>query len=326
MLVKREQSAPFVFSCAESYNQNFETRKVFMRSIITLFASISCVVACNAVSPADASMASDSAELIQSVSFTEFNGSWFGLNGDPNNSSGNEQRVPEWRKFLQNNTLLSDVLIFEEIVDINLLTSSVLNDKYTCQTFTRSNPKIQHVVICVKPQLRLDVADDANSYALEQVDVTGTLRPAVHGILKTQDGRRLAHIFGVHLKANSDMSATRLKQTQIIADYIKNQKAHDPVIIMGDFNTFGTDPASMENQFKVDNLVELSLPEPYTWASVTENFPPAKLDRVWLSDALVSHVSYAHVIGPCSSGDTSAIASYNNKVSDHCPTKMVISF
>ena len=292
-----------------------------MRSIFTLIASTSCALVLTS-----ASLATEMPEsLTHPISLVELNGSWFGINGDPNNSLGSETRVDTWRKFLQNNALLSDVMVFEEIVDLDLLQNSVLDNQYKCQSYTRPNPKYQHVVICVKPEYRFDIAEGSTSYVIEQVDVNGALRPAVHGILKTQDGTRIAHLFGVHLKANGDKSAVRLQQTQIIANYIKSEKIHDPVIIMGDFNTFGTDPADMENQFKVDGLIELNTPEPYTWASVHENFPAAKLDRVWISNTLAPRVLSAHVVGPCNSTDRAQLTTYNDTVSDHCPTKVVIA-
>ena len=258
-------------------------------------------------------------------SITEFNASWFGLNGDPNNELGNEPRVNDLKEFLQKNSLFTDVMVFEEIVDIGLLKSAILNNSYDCQSYERDDPKSQHIVICVKPEFRFDMAENASSYVIEEVDLSGNLRPAVHGILKTQDGTRLAHIFGVHLKANSEKSAMRLKQTQFIADYLKREPSVDPVIIVGDFNTFGTDPVDMEKQFGTAGLLELDLPELYTWASVREHFPPAKLDRVWISNTLVPKIKSAHVVGPCNSPDKKLLAVYNATISDHCPTTILIT-
>lgn len=210
-------------------------------------------------------------------------------------------------------------MVFEEIVDVKLLATKVLDSKYNCVTYSRNNPKHQHVVICVLPDYHLKT-DDSGNFSLEDVDLNHRLRPATHGILVAPDGSRL-HIFGVHLKANTDQSVVRLKQTQILADYMKGLK--DPILVIGDFNTFGTDVQKMSAQFQ--GLTEVVTPEKYTWASTEENYPPAKLDRTWISKSLSAKVTYVHVLGPCNSNDDNALAMYNKGVSDHCPTKIILN-
>ena len=259
-----------------------------------------------------------------SLSFAELNLDWFGVNGEIKNPMGSETRVPSIRKYLQENKLLSDVMVFEEILDLDLLQDGVLDGQYTCHTYQRPNPRHQHVVICHTLDYILDVADDAEDYALESVDVNGYLRPAVHGILKNKDGTRLVHIFGVHLKANADKSAVRLEQVKNLADYIKQEKGQDPVVVLGDFNTFNADEANMDKIFRKDAMNEVDFPEPYTWASTTEKFDPAKFDRVWLSKSWLTSVQGGDIKGPCSSGDAKLIENYNQQVSDHCATTFTV--
>jgi endonuclease/exonuclease/phosphatase family metal-dependent hydrolase len=254
------------------------------------------------------------------LSFTEINLAWFGLNGDLKNKLGSETRVATVRSFLQTNKLLTDVMVFAEIVDIPLLEKKVLGNQYQCQSYKNSNPKHQYVVICHTRDYRLDIADDADNYALDSLNLDGRLRPAVHGILKNKEGKRMAHIFGVHLKANPNKSDVRMEQVQNLVQYLHEETDNDPVVVMGDFNTFDSDAEVMSNSFEEAGLVELEFAEPYTWASAFENYQPAKFDRVWLSREWVTNVSNDHIKGPCSSGDNKLIAKYNKEVSDHCPT------
>lgn len=265
-----------------------------------------------------------STQLLPSLSLSEINLNWFGLNGSPNNALGSETRTASIRQFFLANHLLTDVMVFEEIVDLKLLQSSVLNNEYACHTYDRADPKHQHVVICHTAKFRLDPADGSSGYELATVDVTGHLRPAVHGILKTLDGTRVAHIVGVHLKAKPDQSPLRTKQVQALETYLTHLSSVEPVVVMGDFNTYASDPENFNRTFSGASLQQLESPEPFTWASSTENFAPAKFDRVWITSSLQRQVTYDEVLGPCSSGNASAISTYNKAVSDHCPVRIVL--
>jgi endonuclease/exonuclease/phosphatase family metal-dependent hydrolase len=257
------------------------------------------------------------------LTFTEVNLNWFGLDGSPDNNAGDETRVDSIRQYLQDQGLMADVMAFEEIVDLDMLKSGILDDAYSCASYDRDDPKHQHVVICVRQGLTFAPADGADGYALESVDVNGHLRPAVHGIVEDAAGRRLAHVFAVHLKAMPDKSDVRLQQVQALGDYLANRRAGgEPVVILGDWNTYASDPENFQKVLGPNGLRLAEEPEPYTWASVTENFPPAKFDRVWMSDALAGKVASLHVIGPCSSGDKTEIGDYNTDVSDHCPVSL----
>lgn len=255
---------------------------------------------------------STSLYAFSTFSITNLNIEWFG--------NANESRTETIHKFLTENDLFSDVMIFEEIVDIGLLEIEIMPD-YDCVSYENSNSRHQHVVICVKPEYSFEMVD--GSYTIDAVNVNGRLRPAVHGEVKV-NGQPI-HIIGVHLKASPDMSDIRLKQTQVIADYLK-QKNKDSVIIMGDFNTYGSDTIEMAKQFV--NLVEVTTPEKYSWASTTDKFSKvthAKLDRVWVSSTLAGKVVSAHIIGPCNGSTETQVASYNKEVSDHCPVKLILN-
>lgn len=253
----------------------------------------------------------------ESLTFSEINLNWFGR-------GGTEPRSQTIRKFLRDQGLMSDVMAFEEIVDRARLERDVLGGDYTCHSYQRSAANHQYVVICHKKMFKLEIAPGAASYALESVDVTGHLRPAVHGILTTASGRPLLHVFAVHLKAMPESGAVRLSQIGKIAAYLDAGPTREPVVLLGDFNTFAEDPSTFDRALAVVDLRQVDLPEPYSWASTTEHFDPAKFDRVWVSTALTAAVSHARIVGPCSSGDDTLIGPYNNDVSDHCAVTLTV--
>lgn len=248
-----------------------------------------------------------------SISITNLNIEWFG-------SNENEIRSQTIYNFLDVNNLFSDIMVFQEIVNFDLLNSDIAIG-YDCQTYENPNPKHQHIVICVKPQYHFDME------ILSQVNMNGRLRPAIHGII-SEGNQKLIHIFGVHLKAgsSSDMSKIRLEQIKIIENYIQKKKINDPIIIIGDFNTYGSDSAEMGKQFKSIGIKEVITPEEYSWASMTDRFvkfPFAKLDRVWVNNFVTETI--AHIVGPCNDSTADQISIYNKEVSDHCPVKVTIS-
>jgi endonuclease/exonuclease/phosphatase family metal-dependent hydrolase len=246
------------------------------------------------------------------ITITSLNIKWFGLNGEMSNDPGNEERAPSIRKYLSETGLLaSDVLIFQEIVDVGLLESKVVGRSHVCQSYDNENAKHQHVVICVKSKYKLEAADE-EGYSLGSVSLGGKVRPAVHGIV-TIDGRRL-HIFGVHLKAIPTFSEWRMKQVQLLTDYI-HERGDEPVLIIGDFNAYGEDAAGFSDIFSQDNLSEVTTPEKYSWASASEKYPREKFDRAWSRGM---ETESAHIVGPCNAGTMPAVKAYNGKVSDHC--------
>ena len=269
-------------------------------------------------------------QVNEALSLTQINLRWFGNENmaETSQSKDNiatESRVKSIRQHLAEQKLLSDVMVFEEIVDVNLLTEGVLENKYRCHSYSRSDENHQYVVVCVKSHFRFDRAPGEKSYALEAVDVSGGLRPAVHGIVKNQAGESILHVFAVHLKAAPEYASTRLKQMGIIADYIKFHDSRLPVVIVGDFNTYGDDAERISSLLETSHIEEIPSPEPYSWASSREEFPRSKFDRTWLSSDLVDKVTMQNVLGPCSDADLDVIQDYNRRVSDHCAVKTVVA-
>jgi len=259
------------------------------------------------------------------LTLAQFNLRWFGqpkLEGSAKELIA-ENRVPTIRKHMTDSGLMADILTFEEIVDVKLLSDVLLEKRYNCYSYTHKDQDHQHVVVCVKPSLRLEKAPGAKSYALDEVNVNGDLRPAVHGIIKTSSGTPLMHLFAVHLKSAPEFSSTRVKQIQIISDYIKRDNSRLPNVIVGDFNTYGDDPENFTRILSGNQMEEVPSPEAFSWATTHESYEPAKFDRAWITGHLADQVKSHHVIGPCNQSSRDALQRYNDTVSDHCAVKTI---
>jgi hypothetical protein len=269
--------------------------------------------------------AAESGLVQDRVQISQINLRWFGNDRLNLDALGQERRTASIRQHLEDNDLLGEVMVFEEIVDLPLLSRGVLRDKYRCQSYHRAVADHQYVVVCVIKALRFDHAPGEKSYALEDVDVTGRLRPAVHGLVKTDDGKPITHLVAVHLKADPAHSRTRLRQMTIIRDYLRrHQRSGVPVTIVGDFNTFNDDSQAFSRLLAELDISEVESPEEFTWASSEEKYPPAKFDRTWMSAPLQSRVVGQNVVGPCNDATETELRQYNLKVSDHCAVKTVI--
>jgi endonuclease/exonuclease/phosphatase family metal-dependent hydrolase len=252
-----------------------------------------------------------------SLEIMSFNIAFYGLNGDHDGVQGSETRDPTIRRFLEDADVEPDVLAMQELVDVPRFQRNVLGSGYACRSYDHSDSRHQHVAICHKRSLRLEVAPDDDNYTLESVTVGNpNLRPAVHGILTTSSGRELVHVFAVHLKAGTDFSSTRLAQARALERYIQNREDDLPVIVLGDLNTHGSDPSQIGNV--LSTMTEVRNP-----AAKTFRVPDAgyKFDRAWLTDDLSA--TSVRVPGPCNlsngSSATAAVKAYNRDVSDHCP-------
>jgi endonuclease/exonuclease/phosphatase family metal-dependent hydrolase len=271
-----------------------------------------------------AAAASGSEDGARNLSLTEINLNWFGLNGSP--FEDRETRAATIKQFLKTNKLMADVMVFVEIVDLEMLQDSVLGTGYKCQSYARKDPRHQYVAICHLLKYRFDLASGHKTYALEEVDVTGRLRPAVHGVLKTKSGEAIAHIFGVHLKAMPDQSAVRLQQTKAVSQYLSSRTEKAPVIIVGDVNTFGNDADRMSTIFSKNDLVEAVSDDEFTWAKADGSYEPAKFDRVWVSSEIEDKIVSNEVVGPCNDASQKELAQYNSSVSDHCAVAMELKY
>ena len=259
---------------------------------------------------------------VRAVTVTTLNIKYFGLNGDPN-STVPESRSATIKAHLTREQLFTDVMVFEEIVDVEMLKTEIVGAGYRCHSYDHPNPTHQHVVICAKAAFTLEQAHDDDNFILEDVTLgEDRYRPAVHGVLKDGRGRPLLHIFGVHLKAYPQFSNIRLQQADVVAEYMDQRVEAAPIMILGDFNTYTDDVAHLTARFGQveDGLAQVNVPGQFTWRSGSSG---SKLDHIWLSRSAVA--SRTRIAGPCNSTDRAAIDLYNQQVSDHCPVTMTVT-
>ena len=258
----------------------------------------------------------------EDISITTFNIKFYGLNGVFGGPAGSESRDSSIKAHLNRFQLWTDVMVFQEIVNVAALKALVGTD-YLCKTYDHSDKTHQHVVLCHKKKFSFVTASDDDNYALEGVSLD-QYRPAVHGVLINKKGRRLLHIFGVHLKAQPNCSDIREQQIGVIGDYLKARTDSEPTIILGDFNTFHSDPETFSDVFDDASIDMKQAVNSYKFTYRSGN-NGSKLDRIWLSRSL--QVSKpAKVAGPCNEvGSNHAVKTYNKEVSDHCPVTIKIT-
>lgn len=249
----------------------------------------------------------------ETVSFTTLNIRWYGLNGDAVGRLGSETRDETIRNHLVEHDLLTDVISFQEIVDVPRL-KKLLGKAYDCQSYDHENSRHQHVVVCVKAPLKFLQAEDDN-YAFEDVSLRHH-RPAVHGWVTSSRGRKLLHFVAVHLKAMPDKTEIRLTQAEIIGDALAGMDTKLPTMITGDFNTYNDEAEQIQAKFaeRGVDLEEQPTHEAYTFRSTQYQ---NKFDRVYSSQ--LKYTVPPHVVGPCNGNPTrEELKDYYQNVSDHC--------
>lgn len=255
--------------------------------------------------------AAATASPARTVTVTYMNVEWFGLHAD-------EARAPTVKQFFDDNRLWADVMVFEEIVNVDLLRSQVLAGNYKCQSYANSAANHQHVVVCYKNQYSLAKASDDDNYTLENVQMN-TLRPAVHGILKDASGNRLLQVMGVHLKAMPDKSDVRREQVQMISDYLADRADQEPAIVVGDFNSYADDEAAFAEIFG-DTMKPVTIREENTFRDARYR---GKFDLAFVSPEISPGIT-ERVVGPCNGGTAAQVTTYNREVSDHCPVNLTV--
>ena len=257
--------------------------------------------------------------LAEPVSITTMNIEFYGQNRT------SDSRDASIREFFTLEGVYSDVFAFEEIVDVAGLEKNLLQNRYKCHSYDHNNRGHQHVVICVRNGFTFVVANDDNNYTYENVAL-GTLRPAVHGILKNARGRELAHIVGVHLKAMPNEGATRNRQVKLLAENLVNRGDDLPVIFLGDMNSYNSDVETFTEIFSENNLDLAPLPMPfYTYRT---NRYQSIFDW-FMATGDVESTTPVRVSGPCNDSWSSGtnfddLAYYNQNVSDHCPVSAIL--
>lgn len=282
-----------------------------------------------------ANAASVDAKVPTNVTIATFNVKWFGLGGTMDGSSEKEKRDPTLKKFISEQVLPADLIVFEEVVDVPRL-QKLLPAKWDCQSYDNPERTHQHVVLCASEKLKLKLVNYDNNNTIETVAINGTKsRPAVRMNVTDTQGKVLFVLVGVHLKAYPEESKTREFQAGEIAKDIARLGANVPVLITGDFNTYpaeqnGTEEHDIDmiqtnlNQMGA-GFTHVPMTEKYTYRSGSHK---SQFDHYYIRGAM-KVVSAPDVFDVCNASATGQefmnISYYNKNVSDHCPVKMTVS-
>jgi hypothetical protein len=232
-----------------------------------------------------------------------------------------DPRNESLKHYIAQNLIKSDIISFEEIIDVENFISKVVPQNFKCQSYTRKRKSHLHVVVCYQSKYQFLIPGNDTNHIIESTTLGRNLRPVVHGVLATKTGKPLAYLAAVHLKASKPHSATRNKQVTILAQFMKTLPKGLDKIIVGDFNTHGNDISSFNRILNHANLSmrHLSNKNRYTYRSNRFN---SKLDHYWVSSTLkqTRNISTSRICNDTISpmGRYADVAEYNKEISDHC--------
>jgi endonuclease/exonuclease/phosphatase family metal-dependent hydrolase len=249
------------------------------------------------------------------LTITSLNIEWFGRGGEISGTIEDEYRVSYLKKFLLKEIPPSDIFVFQEVTNKELL-QNMFSD-YKCYSYDRDT-RHQFVVICVKDYEVLGYKSD------ELISLASNgLRPAmgVHILY----GEEILSIVGVHLKASPRSFMKREKQVELLA---MSPLHMDKSIIIGDFNSFPSlatgsdlddavkynDTLSSKNFFHLDNLLPTYL-----------NNNKRILDHVWARNVSIEKFD---IYGPCRKDSVNGVfqsrSYYERFISDHCALQVIL--
>lgn len=268
------------------------------------------------------------------LTFSTFNMAYFGLGGKMSGTPADEKRDSSFRNFIASEFPQSDVISFQEVVDIERLKANVLPKGWDCITYDHVDPKHQHVVLCVRAGLQFQHEPSDNNDIVDDVAYNdGRSRPALHVIIADKSGHAITRVLAVHLKAFPNFSLKRYHQAKVIGMYL--QGVADPAlpfVILGDLNTYPSeqngqqldDASAIQTIFNKysPGVAEVKTSSKYTYR--TQKLA-SYFDRIWRSST-IEEVRPANVYSVCSSTDLKAIEKYNLALSDHCPVTATLSF
>lgn len=269
-------------------------------------------------------------ESPKTITVTTFNIRFFGLYPDSDN------RDLVLQEFLNQSIPKSDIISFEEIVDVPRL-KKLLPVGWDCLSYDHSDVKHLHVMLCHSPAYRFSKEPTDDNYLIDEVaGPKGNLRPAVTAIVTNLKGNALFRMVGVHLKALPEYSKARVAQTEIIANYLgKLKNSNLPVVIAGDFNTFSA-PQNQETENDTDLILKTLNAQQLDMKIIANPFFTFRnsygqglFDHFYLSDGL-SASRPLKIFDICNAATTTGtgtldLAYYNKNISDHCPVSAEIS-
>jgi hypothetical protein len=239
-------------------------------------------------------------------------------------TEGSDSRDSYLADYIEENLASADVIAFEEIVKEEDFINNVLKNRWTCQGYENSNRGHQHVLICYKKEYKFIPPNFDSDFIIQEATLGRKIRPIVHGILTDLNGKHLAYIAAVHLKANADQSELRMQQIQVLADKMQDLEPRLPAIVVGDFNTSGNDVEDFTEVFQKAGLRRRIGYNPKDATIKTPDFQ-GKFDHFWVNTAAsVSQTVTTSQI--CLNGserqlEYDSIEEYNQRISDHCYIK-----
>lgn len=249
-----------------------------------------------------------------------FNIRCFGFDGDYFARGRSESRIPYIKEFIQLNYSDVDVFIFQEIMDLSIL-KSILPDGFKFYHYDHEYPRHMHVVLACKNEFDFADVQIIENTALDQTKS----RPALYGKL-TQKKKSVAHVIGLHLKSGFEHTDKRMKQCQIICDFINTLDKDLPVVMAGDFNSHFKirtkkefDDLSFFQKIFEDQLT-LEDHNKKTYVLPTED---AHLDHFWTRGISVKDLEVYELEKYTTAN---ALKNYYREISDHLPVKITLKF
>jgi endonuclease/exonuclease/phosphatase family metal-dependent hydrolase len=175
-------------------------------------------------------------------------------------------------------------------------------------------------MICVKSNKLVLTTYDDDDFDVESVGING-LRPAVHGAVQTKGGKKLAEIFGLHLKASADQSSIRMEQMRKLSETISGRSTPLPTIITGDLNSTSSDLGKFD---KILDGTGLDMWRPQNLGpSFNDQGHQKHYDHFYVSEDVATYTT-TEVFQTCvkPSGAPYSLPYYNYWISDHCPVSI----
>lgn len=265
------------------------------------------------------------------IRFTTLNIEWFGLGGSIHGSAHSEHRDQSLKKFISEHMLPSDVIAFQEIVDVPRLTR-LLPEGWHCTSYDRStNPTHQYVVLCASASYSFkNVAYDNNNLIDNVAYDPDRTRPAIRvELIENASSKSLVTVVAVHLKASPEDSYKRRRQVHNIGRDLTKSPSAQPIVILGDFNSFqvGNSPLLVDDVETFEKILKSYIPDfkyikhihKYTFRNA--DFA-SQFDQFYVYKGKVKNPPHVFEVcnNPMQSNDFFGIHYFNHWVSDHCPT------
>lgn len=230
-------------------------------------------------------------------------------------------RDEKLQKFLATHFSDVDVLAVQEILD-PIKFAALAAFRFQCHGYGPGWPSSHKVLVCLRAGLGFKpVASDDNLWIEELGE--NYLRPGVHGVITDVSGKsEYFYLINVHLKAKPGVqnTAKRMKQAEVIAEYLDAAPSGLPQILTGDFNTHFDDVDTMHGIFTNKNsdidYIENTLPKTYLYSSAGKKF-----DHFWFSNIIVqsTDVDVSSTLPCAQDTDAASYSEYKKFISDHCP-------